>query len=169
MTPLGRQGSTYRWPVPAFTDDDVVEQERIDARPRRRRMAGPLLALGGGVLALGYLAAVDPNEPGHYPLCPTRALFGIDCPGCGLLRGTHDLVTGNVGGAIDHNLLIVAALPVLVVLWARWAMRSWRGSTPAVTYEQSRTRNAVLIVSLVAVLAFGVVRNFVPYLGSGIG
>ncbi|MDP1876180.1 MAG: DUF2752 domain-containing protein [Actinomycetota bacterium] len=155
--------------MPTFTDEDVVEQERVDTRPRRRRMAGPLLALGGSALALGYLAAVDPNEPGHYPLCPTRALFGVDCPGCGLLRGTHDLVTGNVGGALDHNVLILAAVPVLVVLWIRWVMRAWRGSTPPVTYEQFRRRNAILVVSLVAVLAFGVVRNFVPYLGSGIG
>ncbi|MDO8310224.1 MAG: DUF2752 domain-containing protein [Actinomycetota bacterium] len=155
--------------MPTFTDEDVVEQERVDTRPRRRRMAGPLLALGGGALALGYVAAVDPNEPGHYPLCPTRALFGVDCPGCGLLRGTHDLVTGNVGGALDHNVLVLAAIPVLVVLWIRWAMRAWRGTTPPVTYEQFRRRNAVLIVSLVVVLAFGVVRNLVPYLGSGIG
>jgi hypothetical protein len=112
---------------------------------------------------------VDPNQAGHYPLCPTKALFGVDCPGCGLLRGTHDLVTGDVSGAIDHNVLLIVLVPLAIVLWARWAMRAWRGRTAEVTYGQFRRRNAAMLVGLVLVLAFGVVRNFVPYLGSGLG
>ena len=132
-------------------------------------MVAPMAALGGAAVALGYLGIVDPNESGHYPLCPTLALFGVDCPGCGLLRGTHDLVTGDVAGALDHNILLVVFVPLLVVLWLRWARRSWRGERPAVTYQQSRRRSAVMIGGLVALLAFGVVRNVVPYLGSGIG
>lgn len=150
-------------------DDDIVVAAHCDERPRSRRLLAPLGTLAGSVLALGYLAAVDPNEPGHYPLCPTRALFGVDCPGCGLLRGTHDLVTGDIRGALDHNVLIVVLVPLAIVLWVRWFQRAWRGETPAVTFAQFRRRNAILVVSLVAILVFGVVRNFVPYLGSGIG
>lgn len=149
--------------------DDVVVAERIDTRPRSRRLLPPLGALVGAIAALGYLAAVDPNQPGHYPLCPTRALFGVDCPGCGLMRGTHDLVTGNVSGALDHNVLLVALVPLAVVLWVRWLQRAWRGRTEAVTHAQFKRRNAALLVGLVLILVFGVVRNFVPYLGSGIG
>ena len=152
-----------------FADQDVIEEARVDGRGRRRRLLPPMAALAGTVAGLGYLAAVDPNQPGHYPLCPTRALFGVDCPGCGLMRGTHDLVTGNLAGALDHNVLIVGIVPLAVVLWLRWFGRSWRGETPNVTYAQFRRRNAVMIVGLVLVLIFGVVRNFVPYLGSGIG
>jgi hypothetical protein len=152
-----------------FVDEDVVVAARVDTRSRARRMAGPLGALAGTAAGLGYLAAVDPNQPGHYPLCPTRALFGVDCPGCGLMRGTHDLVTGNVAGALDHNVLLVLIVPLVAVLWARWARRSWVGRSSEITYAQFRRRNTVMIVSLVLVLAFGVVRNFVPYLGSGLG
>ena len=97
------------------------------------------------------------------------AILGIDCPGCGLMRGCHDLVTGNVAGALDHNALLVVIVPLLAVLWFRWLARSWRGERPAVTYEQFRRRNVIMIVAMVGVLAFGVVRNLVPYLGSGIG
>jgi hypothetical protein len=129
----------------------------------------PLVTLGGTVLALGYLAAVDPNEPGHYPLCPTKYFLGVDCPGCGLMRATHDLVTGNIAGALDHNVLVVLMAPFTVFLWVRWLIRSWKGTTPEVTYGQFRRRNAWLMVGLVLLLAFGVIRNFVPYLGSGIG
>jgi Protein of unknown function (DUF2752) len=155
--------------VIVFADQDVIEVGRVDPRSRRRRLVAPAAVLAGTVVGLGYLAVVDPNQPGHYPLCPTRALFGVDCPGCGLMRATHDLVTGNVAGALDHNILIVALVPLAVVLWLRWVVRAWRGESPAVTYAQFRRRNAAVIVGLVLVLIFGVVRNFVPYLGSGIG
>ncbi|NQW73490.1 MAG: DUF2752 domain-containing protein, partial [Actinobacteria bacterium] len=78
----------------------------IDARRRRRRLLAPLVAGAAAVAGCLLVFAVDPNEPGHYPICPTRALLGIDCPGCGLMRGTHDLLHGNLAGAVDHNLLI---------------------------------------------------------------
>jgi hypothetical protein len=148
--------------------DEIVEQGYADSRRRLRRMAGPCAALVGTGIALGYLAVVDPNQPGHYPVCPTRALLGIDCPGCGMMRATHDLVTGNVAGALDHNVLIVVLAPLVAWLWARWAYRSWTGRHPAVTRDQFRRRNLLMIGGLVALLAFGVVRNFVPYLGSGL-
>lgn len=132
-------------------------------------MVAPVAVLAGTGAGLAYLAVVDPNEPGHYPLCPLRVLFGVDCPGCGMLRATHDLVTGNIAGALDNNILIVAMVPLAVVLWIRWSRQAWRGSRPAVTRFQFRRRNALMIGALILVLAFGVVRNFVPYLGSGVG
>jgi hypothetical protein len=155
--------------VAVFTDEDVVQAARTDTRSRGRRLVAPLGTLAACGAALAYVAAVDPNQPGHYPLCPTRALFGVDCPGCGLMRATHDLVTGNIGGALDHNVLVVALVPLAIVVWLRWLLRSWRGVSPQVTYAQFHRRNVVLVASLVVILAFGVVRNFVPYLGSGIG
>lgn len=152
-----------------FTDEDVVEEARSDARSRGRRLVAPLGTLAACGAALAYVAAVDPNQPGHYPLCPTRALFGIDCPGCGLMRSTHDLVTGNISGALDHNVLVVVLVPLAIVLWLRWLLRCWRGESPRVTYGQFRRRNLIMVACLIAVLAFGIIRNFVPYLGSGIG
>jgi hypothetical protein len=152
-----------------LADDDIVVPAQVDARSRGRRMVAPLATGAATLGGLGYLAAVDPNTPGHYPLCPTRALFGLDCPGCGALRGTHDLVTGNLAGALDHNVLLVVFLPLAVVLWVRWLVRAWRGQTPAVSRAVFQRRTTVMITVLVAVLAFGVIRNFVPYLGSGIG
>jgi len=153
----------------ALADDDVVVPAHVDERGRGRRLLAPAAAAVGVLGVVGYLAAVDPNQPGHYPLCPTQALLGIDCPGCGALRGTHDLVTGNLAGALDQNILLIVFMPLMVVLWARWVGRAWRGSTPAVSRGEFRRRTSIMITVLVAVLAFGVIRNFVPYLGSGIG
>lgn len=149
-------------------DDAVVTSARSDPRPRWRRLAAPLGTGLGVAAACAVVYAVDPNEPGHYPVCPTRLLFGIDCPGCGMLRGTHDLLHGDLAGAADHNLLLFALVPIAVVLWVRWLRESWSGERPAVTLGQSRMRNRAMIIGLVVVLAFGVLRWFVPYLGSGL-
>ena len=74
-----------------------------ESSPRLRRLALPAV-VGAGTLALtAYVAAVDPNQPGHYPLCPTLALAGIYCPGCGMLRATHDLAHGDLAGAMQRN------------------------------------------------------------------
>lgn len=150
-------------------DTDVGIPSRVDDRPRSRRLVAPLATAAGVGAAVTYLALVDPNEPGHYPLCPTRAFFGVDCPGCGLLRGTHDLVTGDLRGALDHNILLVALVPFAIILWLRWLGRAWRGVTPAVSVGQLRRRTVITVVIMVGLLVFGVVRNFVPYLGSGVG
>lgn len=146
--------------------DDIVTAERVDTRSRGRRMLAPVLTAALTVGALGYLSIVDPNEPGHYPLCPTKALLGIDCPGCGCMRGLYSLTHGDIAGAANHNILLLLLVPIAIVLWARWALRAWRGVSPAVSLHAARRRNRVMILALVAILAFGVVRNFVPYLDS---
>ena len=128
------------------------------------------VATGIGVLAAtAYVRAVDPNEPGHYPLCPTLALLGIDCPGCGGLRATHALAHGDVAAALDHNALLVVAAPVLIALWGVWMYRAWTGVAPALTPRRETFARVAPIVVLLVVMLFAVVRNFVPYLGSGVG
>ncbi len=70
--------------------------------------------------ATAYVGLVDPSRSSVYPLCPSRLLFGVDCPACGGLRGTHDLLRGHVGQALDHNLLLpgfFAGLGVVLALW----------------------------------------------------
>lgn len=146
---------------------DVAYPGRVDDRPRWRRLIGVASVGIAAVAASGYVWAVDPNSPGHYPVCPTRALLGIDCPGCGGLRGMHDLMHGNVTGALDHNFALIVIVPAALVLWALWAWRSWSGSYPPVSSSAFRWRTRAAIASLIALLVFGVVRNFVPYLGSG--
>lgn len=149
-------------------NDDVVEQARIDLRPRWRRMVSPVGTAAAVLACAGLVYAVDPNEPGHYPICPTRFLFGIDCPACGMLRGTHDLMHGDLAGAADHNILIFAVYPIMIALWVHWLLQAWRGYRPPLTRGQAKRRDRALIVVLGVILAFGVVRWFVPYLGSGL-
>jgi hypothetical protein len=79
----------------------------------RRPVAAPVVA--GGILLAGCvaLAVVDPTH--GPPICPFKAVTGLDCPGCGGTRALHQLFTGHLGAALSYNLLAVVILPVL--LW----------------------------------------------------
>lgn len=147
----------------------IASEAKVDARPRSRRLLAPVATAVGVIAATGYIRVVDPNQPGHYPMCPTLALFGIDCPGCGGLRATHALANGDLAGALDHNALFVVLVPALIVLWALWLRRAWTGVTPAPTARRLAVARIAPVVILLVVMVFAVVRNFVPYLASGAG
>lgn len=108
----------------------------------------------GAVAGCALLALVDPAEGGRYPTCPTRALLGIDCPACGTLRGLHALTRGNVGDALDHNLLLVLAVPIGAIIWWRW-VRAAMGR-PTSTMAPPRWAPGVLIA---VAAVFAIVRN----------
>lgn len=153
----------------ALASAPSAAEPTVDSRPRARRLLAPMATAAGVIAATGYIRFVDPNQPGHYPMCPTLALLGIDCPGCGGLRATHALASGDLAAAIDHNALFVALVPLLIGLWAVWMYRAWTGVTPARTPARERVSRAAPMVILVIAMAFAVVRNFVPFLGSGAG
>ena len=92
--------------------------------------AGPVGAAAVALAACAVVAVVDPNEPGHYPTCPFKALTGLDCPGCGSMRAVHALTRGQILHAADLNLLLLVALPFLVWAWAAWLVRSLGRSWP---------------------------------------
>ena len=138
--------------------------------PRRVRMQGPAIV---GALALGgcaLLLAIDPNESGHYPTCPTKLVTGFDCPLCGGLRCTRSLLTGDLAGAIDHNALVVLLAPFAIVAWVLWVRRAWIGPRPD-RVPMSRTRVRILTWSIVALaIAWTVFRNLPigAYFASGV-
>ncbi len=120
---------------------------------RARRLRAPLVAVGVTAAATALVAVRSPYEPGAYGYCPIRALTGLWCPGCGGLRAVHDLAHLDLAGAWAMNPLVVLAVPVVVLLWARWAARSWRG-------RPSPTTGVVGSVALAVVLVtFMVLRN----------
>jgi hypothetical protein len=104
--------------------------------------------------AWAAVATVDPNEPGHYPTCPFLALTDLYCPACGGLRAAHALARGDVGTAAGRNVLFVAAVPLLLVLWARWVRVSAVGDRRL----QPPSSRAWAVAGVVA-LAFAVLRN----------
>lgn len=95
--------------------------------PRVRRAAAPVLTLAGAVAAFAYVGTVDPNQPGHYPVCPLLRLTGILCPGCGGLRSAHAFAHGDLAAALGANAVAVAGYFVFAGFLALWLVRAFRG------------------------------------------
>jgi len=121
-----------------------------DAPPRSRV---PLyVGIGSGAMlagALAYIGIADPHRPGFVaPLCPLHALTGLNCPACGGLRMTHDLLRGDLSAAVTDNVFLLIGLPLL----AAWMVSRRRARKPIMPIS-------AIIVITVAVLTWTVIRN----------
>ncbi|MCX5383014.1 DUF2752 domain-containing protein [Streptomyces sp. NBC_00083] len=123
-----------------------------------RRLLVPLGTLAAVGSAFAYVGLVDPNHPGHYPVCPLFALTGVYCPGCGGLRSAHDFITGHLAAALGANALAVAGYLLFAVGWAVWAVRTARGLPLRISLSDRQwwiIGSVVLIFSVVRNLPFG--------------
>lgn len=78
------------------------------------------------VLTMAIAVSVrDPHQSGMWPACPTHALLGIDCPGCGSMRALHDLTHGHVAESIGHNALLIPGLLFLAYAAVRRPGSRW--------------------------------------------
>jgi hypothetical protein len=110
------------------------------------------IAAGTGVLlagALGYVGLVDPHDTNSaYPHCPFKWLTGWNCPFCGGLRMTHDLLHGHLAASINDNVFLLVGLPVLAG-WLLMRRQQGRRSLPI----------PAVITLTVATIAWTVLRN----------
>lgn len=82
-----------------------------------------LVAFLLGVIALGILYAQFGDELTPVPgltSCRLEQATGLECPTCGGTRALRALMNGDLGRAIQYNLLVVLTLP-LVVTYTVWA------------------------------------------------
>lgn len=116
----------------------------------RARLYGALGA-GGALLggAMAYTGLADPHKPGFvFPACPFKLLTGLNCPACGGLRMTHDLLHGDLAAAVVDNIFLLVGLPTLLA----WVLVRWRTGRPIFTAP---------VIAVIAVLAitWTVMRN----------
>lgn len=119
-----------------------------------RPWAWALLTVAGVGSAV-VLFFFDPSQHGFYPLCLFHRFTGLDCPGCGGLRATHQLLHGHIAEALRLNALVVLAVPVLMALAVRWIGQRLRSSR----IPPKPLSVCWLWVLLAVVIAFGIVRN----------
>jgi hypothetical protein len=109
-------------------------------------------ALGAGAATLGALAYIgirDPHRPDFgFPTCPFKALTGWNCPGCGGLRMTHDLLHGDLAAAAVDNVFVLVGLPMLAI----WLLVRWRRG-------QNLMPMPAVVVIVIAAITWTVVRN----------
>ena len=121
---------------------------RAQARARIRYEAWAGAAVFVALFALA--GTVSPEQPGHYPACPFRALTGFACPGCGSLRALHDLAHGHVMTGLTHNAMLMMTLPFAMAAWVRVIT----GRTGAVA-----SRRRLGYAALTLLVMWTVVRN----------
>ena len=117
-------------------------------------MSRPAVVAGAAAaVAAGYVALADPGRAQRLPTipCPIHALTGWWCPGCGMTRAVHDVLTGHLASAFGTNLLWPLVVGLLGWIWASfmWA----RVPSPA------RAPTAVWIAIIGVAVAFAIARN----------
>ncbi|MEU9145378.1 DUF2752 domain-containing protein [Streptomyces sp. NPDC048349] len=147
----------------------VDASDTPDARPprpapaapvsRARRLRAPALTLAAAAAAFAYVGTVDPNEPGHYPVCPLLRLTGILCPGCGGLRSAHAFAHGDLIAAFGANALAVTGYFVFAGFMLLWLVRALRGGPVPRLALRPRywwgIGGAALVFAVVRNLSFG--------------
>ncbi|MCA9099710.1 MAG: DUF2752 domain-containing protein [Planctomycetales bacterium] len=108
---------------------------------------------------LSMLYAVNPDGSAWYPKCPLHELTGLNCPGCGGLRGVHQLLRGNVMAAFRLNALAFLLLPPLALTWLVNQYRQWRHRQRGGEVPQSLFPSWTGWVLLIVVVAFAIARN----------
>lgn len=118
-----------------------------DSATVRAGVLGTGAALAGG---LAYIGLADPHRPGFlFPGCPFNALTGLDCPACGGLRMTHDVLNGDLAAAVVDNVFLLVGLPALFV----WLVVRWRRGLKLMP-------TAATVTVIVAAAVWTVVRNW---------
>jgi hypothetical protein len=138
--------------------DLFADQPQSDASERvRSRYERPLAALGvaamSGGLAIGAL--VDPARSNLFPVCPLLTLTGFACPGCGLTRGFHSLLQGDIIPALDFNLLIPVWAVIFGWVFLSLVVKAVRGHGLPMWPTYPR----VLWSFLIVLIGFGILRN----------
>lgn len=79
-------------------------------------------------LWIGYVAAIlwlllcNSQHGGDFTVCPTKLIWSIPCPGCGITRATLLFLHGNIAKAIRMNpnvllsVLFITAFPIVVII-----------------------------------------------------
>ena len=118
------------------------------------RLLLPVGSAGGALVAVAALLLRDPHSSGSWGICPVLALTGHFCPGCGSLRAVHDLLLGQIGEALGHNLLVVPAL-----IWLGWWWVGQIATTAGIPVADPPSSKRFCWALLAVLAAFVVLRN----------
>ena len=122
--------------------------------PTVERLSAAVAAIG---IAAGsaYVAAFDPAKSTLFPGCILYSTTGFACPGCGLTRGFHALFHGDVIPALDFNLTLPVWAVIIGYVWISLLLLAIRGRGLPMWITSPK----FLTISVVILVAFGVVRN----------
>lgn len=120
----------------------------------RGSLVALLLILAGG--ALYYLKINPPTHNSIYPTCNFHRMTGLHCPGCGMTRGLHSILNGDLKQALAYNATILIILPLVGFAMAR-SLIIWARAAPAGVSKHIPTWQPILLLALL--LVFAIARN----------
>lgn len=129
----------------------------ILAAPNHRIQALGLLALV--VIVAVILHLYSPYDSGVYAACPFKALTDLNCPGCGTLRGLHELAHGHFGAAFGLNPLMVLSLPFIAFSIIKYIVAGILGRAERKIFIPS----AFIWALLGVIILFWILRNLPCY------
>ena len=126
--------------------------------PSLNQRSRSLALLVGVCIFAVALYLLSPYDSGMYPPCPFNAFTDLYCPGCGTLRGLHELLHGRIVSAMGLNPLMVLSLPFIAYSFIKYVAAGIRQRPERKIFIPSG-----LIWSLLGfVLLFWILRNL-PY------
>ena len=112
------------------------------------------LGLGASLAVLAILFLFDPAQHGFYPQCMLHQLTGLYCPGCGVLRASHELLHGRILAAFRLNALFVVGALLIASYMGRVFHAHIKGAPLPTVFHVGWIWAAVAVV-----ICFGVFRN----------
>jgi hypothetical protein len=121
-----------------------------------RSLAAPPAVAAAAAGGCAVIWVANPTVPGGIlPVCPTKALLGIDCPGCGSLRMIYSVLHLDFASAVHYN-----ALGLVAVLLLLWAFGAWTyGSVVGRRVRSWQHLRWSAPTALALILVWFVVRN----------
>lgn len=116
-------------------------------------------AVGVGLAGAFYVRHFNPTTQGIFPPCPFFLITGCHCPGCGLTRGFHQLLNGNIIGALDYNILILFWAPFLSYVGISLLLTGIRGRG----LPRAMPPNFLIWTFVVVMITFWIARNLPVY------
>ena len=134
----------------------ALQNSVVLSLPSRLAAAAGAAAMAAGA---GFVAYFDPRTQSIFPVCPLFTLTGFACPGCGLTRGFHALLHGDVWMALDYNALLPFFGLLIGFAFVSLIYLALRGKRVPFNLLQPNA----LWVFLIMLLVFGVTRNLPWY------
>ncbi len=98
----------------------------------------------------------DPGKLNYYPPCLFQSVTGLLCPGCGGMRGTHQLLHMNFSEAFSLNPLVFISTPLILYAIIYYiTLLVFKKQLPKIPV----TVKLIAIVSFI-ILLFWIFRNF---------
>jgi hypothetical protein len=120
---------------------------------------GSITAGGALAGAAAFVALRDPSAPGSFlPGCTFHRMTGWWCPGCGLTRGVHHLLHGDIARAVGSNVFTPLVVAATVTVWMLWVGRSF-GVAPVRVRPGPRARRWSGVLIVAAMVAYTALRN----------